>query len=190
MGFTIIFLCDNLSHEVSDLKIKEMVYTGLFVALISIGAFIRIPAGPVPVTLQSMMVVLAGLVLGSRNGALACIIYIVLGLIGFPVFASGGGFAYVLMPSFGYLLGFVLAAWFIGKFRGNDFRYNLMISLAGLLMIYLTGILYFAILQQLYYGRTFTAGWLFWNLFLIYIPGDVITVIISNIVYEKLRKAI
>jgi biotin transport system substrate-specific component len=172
------------------MKIKDIVYTGLFIALITVGAFIKLPISLVPVTLQSMMVILAGLLLKKNYGVLATLIYLMLGLIGFPIFANGGGFAYVLMPSFGYLLGFVLAAWFVGKFKTDNFKTNIVVSIIALMLIYLVGISYFVVLSLLYYKKTYTIVWLFYYLFVIYIPGDLITVIIANVVFKKIRKII
>jgi len=99
----------------SKFTIREMVLCGLFIALITAGTFVRIPVGTDVYTLQFLATLLAGLVLGARLGAAAVGVYILLGLIGVPVFASGGGPGYVLQPTFGYLLGFVLQAYFCGR---------------------------------------------------------------------------
>ena len=87
----------------------------LFTALIAAGAFIRIPIPVVPFTLQFLFTTLAGLLLGGKNGAISVGVYIFLGLLGLPVFASGGGFAYVLTPTFGYLIGFGAGAYLTGR---------------------------------------------------------------------------
>lgn len=98
------------------LELREMVLCALFIALITVGTFIRIPVGTDVYTLQFLFTLLAGLVLGARLGAIAVVAYILLGLLGVPIFATGGGPGYVLQPTFGYLLGFVLQAWFCGKY--------------------------------------------------------------------------
>ena len=74
-----------------NMKTRELVLCALFVALITVGTFVRIPVGTDVYTLQFLFTLLAGLLLGARLGALAVIAYIALGLIGVPVFASGGG---------------------------------------------------------------------------------------------------
>jgi len=172
------------------MKIKEIIHIGLFVALITIGAFIKVPISIIPITLQSMMVVLSGLILKKYNSVIAVMIYIFIGLIGFPVFANGGGIQYILVPSFGYILGFLLAVLFIAKFKSDNFKINIVISIIALLLIYLSGILYFVILQFVYYKKTFTLAWIFYYLFLVYIPGDIITVVLANIVYKKIKNVI
>ena len=73
------------------LNIHELVLCGLFIALITTGTFIRIPVGTDVYTLQFMFTLLAGLVLGPRLGAMAVGSYVLLGLLGVPVFAAGGG---------------------------------------------------------------------------------------------------
>ena len=98
------------------LKIRELVFVSLFIALITVGTFIRIPVGTDVYTLQFLFTLMAGLVLGARLGALAVGTYVLMGLLGIPVFASGGGPAYVLQPTFGYLVGFIVQAYVCGKY--------------------------------------------------------------------------
>ena len=65
-------------------------------------------------TLQFFFVLLAGILLGSKLGALAVLLYVVIGLLGLPIFAAGGGLAYIVEPSFGYLIGFIAGAYVTG----------------------------------------------------------------------------
>jgi len=94
-----------------------------------------------------MMVYLSGLVLGSRAGALSQAIYLLLGLLGLPVFASGGGPAYIVSPTFGYLVAFIPASFIVGmlvrRLRG---RLRILSIVAGMLVVYSIGVgyLYFS----------------------------------------------
>jgi len=94
---------------------------GLFVALTAIGANITsiipgLSVGGVPITLQTFFAVLAGLVLGSRLGAFTMFVYMMLGLVGAPVFARfQGGPMTVISPIFGFILSFILVAYIAGK---------------------------------------------------------------------------
>ena len=72
------------------MKTKDLVLCAMFVALIAVGAFIKIPVPVVPFTLQFLFTMLAGLLLGPVNGALAVVVYIVLGLIGLPISGTCG----------------------------------------------------------------------------------------------------
>ena len=100
------------------LKTKELTTCALFAALIAVGAFIKIDI-PLPMytmhfTLQWFFVLMAGFLLGAKLASLSVIVYLCIGLVGVPVFAAGGGPTYILRPGFGFLLGFVLAAFLIG----------------------------------------------------------------------------
>ena len=72
-------------------RTKNLMYCSLFTALIAVGAFIKIPIPVVPFTLQFFFTTLAGLLLGSKMGAVSVIAYMVLGLVGLPIFSEGGG---------------------------------------------------------------------------------------------------
>lgn len=74
---------------------QDMVLCGVFTTLITAGAFIKVPVPVLPFTLQFLFTMLAGLLLGGRKGALSVFVYILLGLVGLPVFAEGGGFWYI-----------------------------------------------------------------------------------------------
>ncbi|MEG2274784.1 MAG: biotin transporter BioY, partial [Clostridia bacterium] len=93
----------------------KLALSGIFIALIIVGAYIKIPTPLVPVTLQFAFCLLAGLLLGGGNGAACVLIYILMGLVGIPVFVAGGGIFYVLQPSFGYMIGFVFGSYAAGK---------------------------------------------------------------------------
>ena len=134
------------------LKIRELVLVALFIALITAGTFIRIPAGGDVYTLQFLFTLLAGLVLGEKLGTFAVGAYVLMGLIGIPVFASGGGLAYFFQPTFGYLLGFILQAWFCGKFSRKisqiNFKNLLLINFGGMLIVYVVGMAWFYIVSN------------------------------------------
>ena len=128
------------------MKLREVILCGLFIALITVGTFVRIPVGTDVYTLQFLFTLLAGLMLGARLGALAIGTYVLMGLVGIPVFASGGGPAYVLQPTFGYLVGFILQGWVTGALVRHGvptFRRALAACAAGMVVLYALGIPYF-----------------------------------------------
>ena len=135
-----------------NMQLRELVLCALFIALITVGTFVRIPVGTDVYTLQFLFTLLAGLLLGARLGAVAVAAYILLGLVGVPVFASGGGPAYVLQPTFGYLLGFVLQAWFCGRYARRvshvSFKTLLLVNVGGMAIVYLIGISWFYIFSN------------------------------------------
>ena len=129
------------------LNTRELVLCGLFIALITAGTFIRIPVGTDVYTLQFLFTLLSGLVLGARLGAITVSAYVLLGLLGVPVFASGGGPAYILQPTFGYLLAFILQAWLGGFYarQGSTVSYGRLLAanLLGMTIVYVIGISWF-----------------------------------------------
>src|SRR3989344_8141363 len=99
-------------------NLKPLVFAALFAALLAAVAPFKIPLGftPVPITLQTLVVLLSGAMLGPYYGALAMILYVVVGALGLPVFAGGGsGIGAVLGPTGGYLISYFIAAFVIGK---------------------------------------------------------------------------
>ena len=134
---------------------RDLAVCGLFAALITVGAFIRvvIPAGAdtMNFTLQWFFVLLAGLLLGSRRAFLSVAAYLLIGLLGVPVFARGGGPAYLLKPTFGFLLGFALAAWAMGRLtemrRPCRAGALLLTATAGYFLYYGAGMIWFFLIS-------------------------------------------
>lgn len=124
---------------------REVVFAGLFAALTAVSAQIAIPFFPVPFTLQVLAVLLTGAVLKGRAAALSQGIYLVMGAIGLPVFQGrSGGFHAFLGPTGGYLVGFLLAAWIVGRLMEKEgdpraLRGALAMA-AGLAAIYIPGV--------------------------------------------------
>ncbi len=158
-------------------KTLKLVLCALFTALISAGAFLRVPLPHMPFTLQTLFVLLAGLVLGPKLGAASAAAYAALGLMGLPIFTQGGGLGYVFKPSFGYILGFIFGAYLAGyiarKAKSPSYRRLLAAGLAGLAPIYLLGLVYFWAVMT-FYLKTGIGLWalLFSGLFAT-LPADI-----------------
>ncbi len=170
---------------------RDITFVSLFVALLTIGAKITIPSPIVPFTMQFMFVVLSGMLLGSRLGLTSMIVYIILGLIGVPVFAKGGGIAYLVSPTFGYIIGFAVASYIIGKMaeriKGKmTFIKALGISLVGLLAVYILGLSYMLLIRNLYLGSAMTLGKAFWYGVVLFIPTDVAFCILCAMISAKI----
>ena len=171
------------------MKVKEMILCALFAALIAVGAFIKIPISIVPITLQTFFVILCGLLLDKKLAALSIAVYVIIGLLGIPVFANGSGPAYVLQPSFGYLIGFIVAAYLCGWLskKKEGFGYKLAVSIGCMLIIYIIGLLYFCILENGVYQMDYTWGWMLYFLFLVYVPGDLISCIVAVLLSRPIK---
>ncbi len=170
-------------------KTYKLVLCALFAALAAIGAFIKIPTPLVPITLQLLFTTMAGIILGSKLGAISVGSYVLIGLIGLPVFTGGGGPAYILQPTFGYILGFVLGAFVTGLIaeRGKpSFVRYLVASLAGLIAVYLIGVPYCYLISRFYLKTDVAIKTLVINGFLIFLPGDAIKSILSAFLGKRL----
>ncbi|MHC0553040.1 biotin transporter BioY [Salinicoccus sp. CNSTN-B1] len=131
---------------------KHLVYVAVFASLIAIGAQIRIPLGPVPLTFQVPMVLLGGLLLGPKLGALSAFVYMLMGLFGLPVFAGGGGIGSIFSPTFGFIVGYIPAAWCAGFGRVHQVTTlrSVSFTFAAILMIFLSGLLYFMFAMNIF----------------------------------------
>ena len=171
------------------MKTKDLVLIALFTAIITVGSFIRIPLPLCPFTLQFECTMLAGMFLGRRRGTASVALYVLLGLIGIPVFAGGGGFAYVLKPTFGYLIGFIAGAFITGTFaHTGDFSFKRILTgaLVGLAVVYAVGLAYFYISSNLWVGKPLTLWQLFLTCFLPFAPKDVLLCILSALLGKRL----
>lgn len=171
-------------------KTKNMILCAMFVALIAMGAFIKIPVPVVPFTLQYLFTMLAGLLLGGKMGCLAVGIYILLGLIGLPIFAQGGGIGYIFQPSFGYIIGFAVGAFVTGVIANQKNRPSflrlLAADFAGLLIVYLLGMVYYYLISAFYLGNPIGLWPLFLYCFILAVPGDIILCIMGAFLGERL----
>ena len=171
---------------------RKLVYTALFAALTAAGAFLRIPLGVSSITLQFLFTAMAGVLLGGGCGALSQAVYVALGLIGLPIFTTGGGFAYVLQPTFGFLLGLIPAAAIIGAISGKSTS-PLRIALAcaaGLAALYAVGVPYMALILNGYMWKNMSLSALLWAGMIPFLPGDAIKIAVTALLCPLLRKRV
>lgn len=166
--------------------------SGVFIALMIISAFISIPIGPIKITLQFMVTNICCLLLGKKWGSISVFLYLLLGLFGLPIFSDGGGFAYVLKPSFGFLIGFAVggffAAWFREKVGKTGFSTYFLASLIDMVIMDVIGVAYGAGIMYRYMRLT-TAAWDFLMMLLIpFIPIDIAKCVICALACPKLSK--
>ncbi|MGN0135532.1 biotin transporter BioY [Anaerotignum sp.] len=167
-----------------------MILCAMFVALIAVGAFIKIPVPVVPFTLQYLFTMLAGLLLGGKKGCLAVCIYIVLGLAGLPVFAQGGGIGYIFQPSFGYIIGFAAGAFVTGVIANSvhkpGYQRLLAADFAGLAIVYLFGMVYYYFISKCYLENPIGLWPLFLYCFLLAVPGDILLCILGAMIGKRM----
>ncbi|UPM52465.1 biotin transporter BioY [Gottfriedia acidiceleris] len=172
------------------MKIKEITFVAMFAAVM--GVLGQVPPimlsfTPVPITLQTLGVLLTGGVLGARLGALSQTIFLLLVAVGMPLLPGGrGGFSVFAGPSVGYLISWPITAFVIGyllsRFKTLKLKHVLLINLTvGILLIYLIGIPIQAVMMGI---PVMTAV----KLSLVYIPGDLLKAILASILVFKLRQ--
>ena len=171
---------------------RKLVYTALFAALTAAGAFLRIPLGVSSITLQFLFTAMAGVLLGAGGGALSQAVYVALGLLGLPIFTAGGGFGYVLQPTFGFLLGLIPAAAVIGAMarRGTSPVRIALACVVGLAVLYAIGVPYMALILDGYMGKGMSVSGLLWAGMLPFLPGDAIKIVITAVLCPLLRRRI
>lgn len=167
------------------MKTSKMIKAAFMAALTAVGAYIIIPIGPVPITLQTFFVLLSGRLLGKKYGVLAQITYLLLGTFGLPIFSGGqGGLGVIAGPTGGFLISFVAAAWIAAHYSGNHKKDFLILS-AAVLSNYLIGSLYFTFVT----GTGIIAAL---NMTVIpFIPGDLakifLVLILAPIIEKRLK---
>lgn len=196
MGY---IMTSNVSRTKSKFSTLDIVYCGLFATLMMIGANITsfapfLVVGGVPITLQPLFAILAGLVLGSRLGAVSITVYTLLGLVGAPVFAKfSGGFSSILSPTFGFIVTFIFSAYVAGKmveYRRTKTMY-ITAALVGIAINYLIGTNWMYYAYKLWAaapeGFTYKMAWLW---MIPPLPKDIILAVFAGIFGYRLQKII
>ena len=174
------------------MKTRAMILTALFAALTAIGAFLRVPVGESSFTLQVLFTCLAGVLLGPVLGALSQLVYVLLGLIGLPVFTAGGGISYLFQPTFGFLLGLIPMAWVVGALAGDGQRpiRTAVACLAGLAVLYLVGMPYMGLILNVYLGKGLSLTALLWAGMLPFLPFDALKIAAAAVVSPALCRGL
>jgi biotin transport system substrate-specific component len=158
-----------------------------FTVLTALGAFVRIPLpfSPVPVTLQTMFVLLSGAFLGLGFGVAAQALYVALGIAGMPIFSgAGSGLFYLSGPTGGYLIGFIVSAHLIARGLKNPPHTFLAVFgrfLAADLLIFIFGILWLKAIFGSSLSTLLLIG------FVPFIPGDLLKTCVAAAFYFRLK---
>lgn len=173
--------------------VTGLAVTALFAALIAAGTFISIPLplSPVPIVLQNLFALLAGLVLGPAMGAAAVALYLIAGIIGAPVFAGAtGGIVRLIGPTGGFLIGYLLAGLTAGLIAGfprpgkkTPLRRIAAAAFTGLLLVYLPGLAWLKISTGGTWAAALAGG------FIPFIPGDLVKGVVAAAISPRLRRA-
>lgn len=170
---------------------RKLIHGALAIAMLTVGAWIKIPFFLVPISLQMFAVFFNLLVFEASVSRVAIIVYVLMGLFGLPVFTNGGGLQYVFQPSFGYLIGFVFATFilttsFAKQLKGQPWTHLLL----GVLIIYFWGFSYFNFLQSFYLSTNYSFAWMGVYLVLVFLPGDALSLTVVALLSKRLHKKI
>jgi biotin transport system substrate-specific component len=179
------------SREETTVKTRDLAYVALFAAVIAVlGTIPAIPVGPVPITAQTLGVMLAGAVLGARRGFLAVLLFLVLVAVGLPLLAGGrGGLAVFAGPTAGYLLGWPVAAFVIGRLterswdRYDVLRGTLINVVGGIVVIYAVGVPVLKAVTGLSWTAALTSG------ALPFLPGDLFKAFVAAAIADVVRRS-
>jgi biotin transport system substrate-specific component len=169
-------------------QLRMMVFASLLAALMTAGAYMSIPVGPVPIVLQNMFVFLAGLLLGSRWGPASVGVYLLAGACGLPVFAGGmGGIGRIVGPTGGYLIGYLPAVFIIGYIstRGaSRFSFDIAAMIGGTIILYACGLTWLKTLTGMPWPKALAVG------MYPFLIGDALKIVAAAAIAKGLRPII
>lgn len=174
-------------------NVKQLTICALFTALTAVGAFLKIPMPLCPITLQFLFTNLAGLILGKRLACASVGAYVVIGLLGLPIFTSGGGIGYIFQPTFGFLVMFVVGAtvagWFVETFGAGKWQW-FTASIINLIIVFVFGTMYYVLITNYYLGSGKDVFQMIVACALLPLPGDILLCILSTFVLKRIAPAI
>ncbi len=168
------------------LSTKEIALIGLMAAILCLAAPFSVPIGPVPISLATLVIYFTIYLLGAFCGTLSCLIYLLLGLVGLPVFSGfSSGPEKLLGPTGGYLIGYLLMA-LIGGIFLDRYRKNILLQFLGLVLgtaaCYILGTVWLAQQASLSLRAALWAG------VIPFIPGDLIKIVAAMAVAPQIRR--
>jgi len=166
-------------------QLRMIVFASLLAALMAAGSYLAVPIGPVPIVLQNMFVLLAGLLLGSRWGLASVAVYLLTGACGLPVFAGGmGGIGRLVGPTGGYLIGYLPAVFLVGYIsEKGDARtgYDVLAMICGTIALYACGVSWLKILTGMTWSKALAAG------MYPFLIGDALKIAAAALIAKALR---
>ncbi|MCZ2259211.1 biotin transporter BioY [Sporosarcina sp. G11-34] len=183
----------------SGMSALSLVYSAMFAALMMIGANITafvpfLVVGSVPITLQTFFAILAGLLLGSRRGALAMTVYMFIGLAGAPVFARfGGGFSSIISPTFGFIVSFIFTAYIAGKIveKNGKLHGYIIAALVAMSVNYLFGTNWMYVAFKFWAAAPDAFSYkVAWALMMPPLPKDILLAVLAGMFGHRMYKVL
>lgn len=173
------------------MKTKDMTITAMLIAILVVCSQLAIPIGPVPITLQTLAILMIGYLLSPNNTIFATAIYAGMGLAGLPVFSGfSGGFQAILMPSFGFVLAFIPAAYlqakYLSKVNALESKHLLLAGLINFTVTYAIGLSYMAVILNVFLDAQLNVMGILMAGMLPFIPGDLIKLFTGMMMAKRL----
>jgi biotin transport system substrate-specific component len=166
----------------SEKTLQGIFGAAVFAGLTVVGANIYIPLTPVPVTLQTLFVLLAGAAIGGRYGSLSQFLYVGMGVAGIPVFAGSlGGLAILTGPTGGYLVSFLFVPFVVGALlrRSQAVRWQILAFSVGTALIFAAGLLHLAVFYTSGLSGAIRVG------LLPFLPGAIIKIAAATSIFRS-----
>ena len=173
------------------IKIKDLAIMAMMLAILVVCSKISFNIGIISLTLQTFAVASIGLILKWKKALIVFFTYIVMGLIGIPVFSTGGGYQYIFYPSFGFIIGFMLSSFVTGSNLFNKNKWMLIPkALLGLIVIDIVGLIYMYLILNFYMDKPSSILYVLEVGFTPFIIKDSISVVLASLIAIRLEPAI
>lgn len=165
--------------------VRGMVFMAIFAAIICVAAPVSVQVGPIPITLATFAIYLAGAILGGKRGMVSVAVYIMLGAVGLPVFSNfNGGFTALLGPTGGYIIGYIPLVLLTGIFAEMNSKkhWTMIIGMfLGTVALYTFGTAWYMIMTGIGLGRALALC------ALPFIPGDALKIVCVSAIAMPLK---
>lgn len=170
---------------------KDITLSSIMLTILIVCSQIALPIGPIPITLQTLAVLMIGFLLPPQKTVVVTGLYVIAGLIGLPFFSGfTGGFQSVLLPSFGFVLSFILAAsvqaWYLSTVKSICTPHLIIAGFLNILITYMIGLPYMAGILNVYMGNNMGSTTILMLGFIPFIPGDLLKLGISVIIAKRI----
>lgn len=177
------------------LKTRNIAIMGIFLAMMVMGAYIQISL-PTPfmvmhVTMQLFVSVVIGLCLPLKLSAMTLVTYIFAGVMGLPVFATGGGLYYIAKPTFGFILGFLfcsmMCSFLYHHYHPKTIKDYFLIGLAGMSLYYISGIVYYFVMTRFILLTDVPLEIIIFNCFIVSVVPDTLITFFASLASRRLE---
>ena len=173
------------------MKPKDITLSAIMLTILIVCSQIALPIGPIPITLQTLAVLMIGFLLPPKKTLVVTSLYIIAGLIGLPFFSGfTGGFQSVLLPSFGFVFSFILAAfiqaWYLSTVKALRTSHLIFAGFLNILITYMIGLPYMAGILNVYMGSNIDLTAILMFGFFPFIPGDWLKLGTSIVIVKRL----